>query len=551
MTEPRNPDRSFADLPGSQRRPIAKARFFKPADHGEIVHLTIRVRPKTPFSALQSTVADIYAKPAASRRYLSRDALALTHGAKATDLDEVERLARAYGLSVSRRLDAERSIVLTGPLQILLRLFPADVSQCQLGGKIYRGRQGSIQMPAALAGIVTGVFGYDTRPRQRGPRRTAASARVDTDADTGVAATDYAARYNFPAARAGKTLDGSGTCIAFVELAGNFRADDLQAYSARLGTRVPHVVCVPPERGVPAQTAVADGDAEIMLDTQVAAAIAPGATIAVYFADNQGSGFLQAVSTAVHDSTNNPNVLSISWGGPECLLDAQARQAFSEVFTAAAALGMVVCAASGDHGVADFDALDWDNAIHVDHPAADPLVLACGGTQIDPQTGNEAVWNDGTPFDITAQTGGWASGGGISTDPGVPAYQQGITLPATLDPSGTKGRGVPDLAMIATNYLTILGGAAIASRGTSAVAPLMAGLVARLTQAHGGNIGCLNALLYTTPGLCKPVQTGNNGIAGAIAGYQAGAGWSACTGLGVPDGTAILQALSHPLAEIV
>ena len=314
---------------------------------------------------------------------------------------------------------------------------------------------------------------------------------------------------------------------------------------------MPQILCFPPENAVAAQTSVADGDAEVMLDTEIVAAIAPGATIAIYFADNQGSGFLQAVNEAVHDSTNKPNVLSISWGGPECLLDKQAQQAFSEIFTAAAAIGMVVCAASGDHGVADFDALHWDNAIHVDHPAADPLVLACGGTQIDQPTGNEVVWNDGTPFDITAQTGGWATGGGISTAQAVPAYQQNLTLPATLDPSGTKGRGVPDLAMIATNHLTMLGGTAIASRGTSAVAPLMAGLVARLTQARGGNIGFLNAMLYATPGLCKPIQAGNNGIEGCIAGYQAGPGWSACTGLGVPDGSAILQALAGSVPAVV
>ena len=101
--------------------------------------------------------------------------------------------------------------------------------------------------------------------------------------------------------------------------------------------------------------------------------------------------------------------------------------------------------------------------------------------------------------------------------------------------------------MVATDHLTILGGVETSSRGTSAVAPLMAGLAARLVQAHGGSIGCLNALLYATPGLCTPVTTGNNGIAGWIDGYQAGAGWSACTGLGTPDGSAILQALSPPL----
>ncbi|MGC2401071.1 MAG: hypothetical protein WA510_14865 [Acidobacteriaceae bacterium] len=58
-------------------------------------------------------------------------------------------------------------------------------------------------------------------------------------------------------------------------------------------------------------------DAQVMLDIQVSAAVAPGAKIIVYFAPNTDQGFIDAVSCAVHDRTNNPSVISIGWGGPE------------------------------------------------------------------------------------------------------------------------------------------------------------------------------------------------------------------------------------------
>jgi kumamolisin len=110
--------------------------------------------------------------------------------------------------------------------------------------------------------------------------------------------------------------------------------------------------------------------------------------------------------------------------------------------------------------------------------------------------------------------------------------------------TGNPGRGVPDIAMSATNYFTRVDRSEGASGGTSAVAPLMAGLVARLNQAKKKNVGFLNPFLYANAGaVVQPVLAGTNAIKGTIKGYQAGPGWSACAGLGTPDGTAILSKL--------
>ena len=237
-------------------------------------------------------------------------------------------------------------------------------------------------------------------------------------------------------------------------------------------------------------------------------------------------------------------MISISWGGPESTTDQQGIRAFHELFVAAAAIGMTVCVASGDHGTADSDAADWDGKIHVDHPAVDDMVLGCGGTQID-ENGNDVVWNDGTPFDKSVPGGGgWASGGGISEVIAVPSYQADAKLPVSID-SGKPGRGVPDIAMSATNYYTRVDGSEGASGGTSAVAPLMSALVALLNQAKQKNVGFLNPTLYSNAnaGVVHDVTVGTNAITNTVKGYNAGPGWDACSGLGTPDGTAILGKL--------
>jgi len=222
----------------------------------------------------------------------------------------------------------------------------------------------------------------------------------------------------------------------------------------------------------------------------------------------------------------------------------QGINAFHELFAAAGALGITICIASGDHGTADLDAEHWDRKIHVDHPACDDLVLGCGGTQITSK-GQDVVWNDGTPFDPgVGDGGGWASGGGISTIFPVPSYQTGAHLPVSID-TRKPGRGVPDIAMSATNYFTRVDTDEGASGGTSAVAPLMAALVARLNQAKKKNVGFLNPFLYAnvSKGVVTDVTQGTNAITRTVKGYTAGKGWDACTGLGTPDGMTILNNL--------
>jgi kumamolisin len=271
-------------------------------------------------------------------------------------------------------------------------------------------------------------------------------------------------------------------------------------------------------------------DGEVELDIQVAGAVAPGAKIAVYFAPNSDQGFVDAITTAVHDTANRPSTLSISWGGPESSWSQSSMTALDNACQSAAALGVTITVASGDSGSSDGTSTNT-----VDFPASSPHVLACGGTELianGTQISEEVVWND-------QDSGGGATGGGFSTTYSVPSWQ-GSALP-----SGSSGRGVPDVAGNAspeTGYNIVVDGQQEIVGGTSAVAPLWAGLIAlinqQLVQQGKQTVGFVNPALYQNPGGFHDITQGDNGS------YSAGPGWDACTGLGSPNGTAILSALT-------
>ena len=274
-----------------------------------------------------------------------------------------------------------------------------------------------------------------------------------------------------------------------------------------------------------------------MLDIEVAAAIAPKARIAVYFAPNTDRGFLDAITKAVHDTKRKPSVISISWGAAENAWTAQAMQAMDQAFADAALLGVSILAASGDDGSDD---RVGDGHAHADFPASSPHVTGCGGTRIVLSAGTisqERTWNDGA--------GGGATGGGVSDVFGLPAFQAVAKVPTSVNPGHHAGRGVPDVAgnaCPASGYVVRVDGQNLLIGGTSAVAPLYAGLIALLNQKLGTPIGFVNPLLYGkhAAGSYSDITAGSNGA------YAAAEGWDACTGLGRIIGTRLFDSLAKP-----
>src|SRR5262249_6955300 len=157
------------------------------------------------------------------------------------------------------------------------------------------------------------VFGIDNRPIakphfQRYMPAPSIGIRAHTPG-TSFTPVELAKLYNFPPG-----LDGTGQCIAIIELGGGYRTADIKTYFHKLGLPVPTVKPVRIDGASNHPSTADSADGEVMLDIEVAAAIAPKARIAVYFAPNTDKGFLDAISKAIHDTTNKPSVISISWG---------------------------------------------------------------------------------------------------------------------------------------------------------------------------------------------------------------------------------------------
>jgi kumamolisin len=421
-------------------------------------------------------------------------------------------------------------VVLAGTVANLGEAFGTELRLFQSPEGMFRGRVGILTVPEDVAAIVTGVFGLDERPQAKTRFRRLNEAVMPAAAgDVSYAPNAIAKLYNFPTAG-----QGSGQTVAIIELGGGFTAADLTAYFSKLGiSPAPSVTAVSVDG---AQNAPAgdpnSADGEVLLDIEVVGAVAPKARMAVYFAPNTDQGFLDAITTAVHDKVRKPSVISISWGSAESAWTKQALTNFDQAFLDAGVLGVTVCCASGDDGSTDGVT---DGAAHVDFPAASPHVLACGGTRLESSVGKitkETVWNHGA--------GNGAGGGGVSETFALPDFQKGAKVPVSVNPMHFKGRGVPDVAGDAdpaTGYEIRVDGRDAVFGGTSAVSPLWAGLIALLNEQTGKAAGFVNPVLYGVAHGFNDVISGNNGA------YSAGRGWDACTGLGSPNGAALLAAL--------
>jgi kumamolisin len=278
-------------------------------------------------------------------------------------------------------------------------------------------------------------------------------------------------------------------------------------------------------------------DAQVMMEVEILGAIAPRARIRVYFAPNTPKGFAHAITQATADDVA---VISNDWGRAESLWKDEEINEIDAALEQAARQHITVLAAAGDYGVTDGVS---DGRRHVDFPASSRWVLAVGGTTLKSegdQITSETVWKSISN----------ATGGGVSEKFEQPEWQSVVPVPNRED--GKPGRGIPDIVASADPALgvpIIVHGKNVVVGGLSAAVPLWAGLIARIDQALGYNVGYLNPRLYQEigpRGVLHNITVGDNGVSG-VKGYSAGAGWSAVAGWGSPDGTKLLDWLrAHP-----
>jgi len=506
-------------LKGSKRDMLSGARLIGKVDSRQVIEISVVLNHRQPMPAnLEGTAV------------LSHSEFAETYGADPAHIRSMQQFASDYNLQIIERGDEtlRRTITMSGTAADMERAFSVELNEYSHPDGSYYGRTGTIQIPQEYASCIQSVFGLDDRtvvkPHLR--YRSVSGEFGVRSPNTSYTPVQVAHLYDFP-----KDATGFGQTIGLIEFGGGYRPTDIHEYFNSLGLEAPAVRTVSVDHARNRPTTPQSVDGEVLLDIEVAGTVAPGAAICVYFAPNTSRGFQDALSMAVHDQNNKPAVISISWGSAEINWTEQSMTAFDLVAQEACMLGITITVAAGDAG--SKDNVD-DGLNHVDFPASCPHVLATGGTRLTSGWGtitNETVWNDGAL--------GGATGGGYSTFFARPKWQTNIMAQAN--------RGVPDVAGNAdpeTGYYILVDGQKMVVGGTSAVAPLWAGLITLMNEKLGHRLGYINPHLYSikqTDGF-HDITIGNNGT------FPAEIGWDAATGLGSPNGVNLCQALRTSVA---
>jgi len=532
-------------------------------------HNAIRVRDVDPHAIVEVTVTlkgpALPAPAQMPEKALSREEIAQKWGVPPEDVRKVEQVLRSYGLQVVEVMQGGRSMRVRGAASAMIAAFRPDLGIYQVPGQgQIRARHGMLMIPSEIADIVEGVFGLDQR-RMTGRHALAA---VPVQQLAPLTTADLVKRYNFPDG------DGAGKAIAIAEFGqsiGNgqvlppaYIASDVATFCKRQGLPVPTVriesVGLSPlsQQQYEAEIQALPKDlqdllfaqtAETMMDAQIVAGLCPKADIGLYFATWGESGWVNMLDEVTSGSGPVPVALSVSYGLAEEAADWShgAMDSINQRLQIAAMQGITVCVSSGDDG----SGCDQPGKrCHVAYPASSPYVLSVGGTMLAPQAGgkvDEVVWWE-APGERTQQGGG-STGGGISTLNPRPPWQ--TVKIASLNPGAIDGRIVPDVAALAGPplYDLLLDGQSLPDGGTSAAAPLWAGLIARIDAAlpAGKRQRFLAPLLYKgdvgQAGFGDIVSGQNASHPSPGKGYSAKAGFDAVTGWGVPNGKGLLSAL--------
>jgi kumamolisin len=573
---PRIP-KGYKRMEGSERRPSPKAEYLGAADAKETLTITMILR-RRPDGPAPPDFNDIATTPASKRRRLTADEFAAKYGAAPDEIARVVGFAQSHGLTVVETHAARRSVVVSGTVAQMNKAFAVTLGRYEQAvvhrrgerpqTETYRGWDGFIYVPEKLAGIIVGVFGLDNRSIDKH------NGAGDPQKTNPLTVPQVARLYRFPTNSAkGHSIGivaverGDGTC--------GYDPNDINQYYGSLNGAT-GLNLVPPTMPLPfvsidgTQNKPGNPDIEATMDICIASTVAQGATIVVYFKQRREKAWIDLMGRLAFPDPGDPappSVLSCSFyisdgDDAETIANEGITVNFvnqlHEAFWDAARQGITVCISSGDTGSDSKVGSDptvsvssytfpADYKAHVQYPGSDPWVLSCGGTTIGNVSGasfDEYVWNDDSG----------ATGGGVSAFFPKPSYQKNAGIPVSVN-DRRSGRGVPDIGANASansGYWIPVGGNPLLLGGTSAAAPLYAGLIAVINAALRHDVGFLNPILYKLyRTVCRDVnpfatipRSGptTNSLHG-IAGYPAKRGWDACTGWGSIDGKKFLAAL--------
>ena len=528
---------------------VAGAQFHPLAARNTTISLEFSVPPRSP-AALKSFIASV-STPGSPRygKYLAKGQFASRFGASPATVASITHYLGTHGLSGVSVTSDRLFVRAHGSVRAVEALLHTTISFYRYQGKTVYTNTKPARLPAALSGKVATVVGLSDVPEFHAsdvlPRTavhhdatTCSQMTTGTNATSGpFTISQVGDAYGYNAFATHGDL-GQGQTLAVFELV-NYLPGDIQYYQSCVGKQdTISGIKIDGGGGININAEV-----EADLDIEVAATLAPKATLEVYQGPNSQAGDIDTYQRIATDDT--AQVVTTSWGFCDAA-DLSADVAESAVFSEMATQGQTVVAAAGDSGASDCLGLDATTAnplagaIGTDDPASQQYVTGVGGTTItDAATigtnpTSEVVWD-------TSDVEG--TGGAVSSVVPEPSYQVGV--PGT----STHGRTVPDLSIDAdpaSGYMIYtLGFGWTPIGGTSAGAPMIATLVLLANEYNGVHLGFINPLLYTD-GVAHPGQNFNDVTVGNnetydVPGFSSAAtGFDAATGWGSPIGASFL-----------
>jgi kumamolisin len=475
-----------------------------------------------------------------SQPILGHDEFVYQFGAIKDEIILVENWAKDNGLTVIESGSGIATVKVQGTAGQFNNLFKIQLQTVVDGARTYHTHTGTITIPTEIDAVVELILGLDNSVHFKNNAILDPDFRpsIDPNVISSPTPVDLALAYKFPRAPGGDLVQGKGACVAIIELGGGWTTQNLTSTFSRIGQPNPTVVDVSVDGGFNDGGFDVNSSGEVMLDIYCVGAVVPAAKIAMYFAPNTYQGFIDTIITPTNDTVNNPSVISVSWGTTDTNWGSTSRNAFEAAFAAAVVKGITVFIAAGDFGVR---ALSGGPTYTVQYPGTSPYCICAGGTVMsvnnDYSIASEVPWG--------TSGGSYAGGGGVSAIFPVPTWQTGFS--SKTYPGGTvtslTGRGIPDVSAHAVGYQFYYGSGNYTGSfvGTSATAPLLAGMMARLNQLSGRRIGFVNSDWYSVRTTAFNDQTTGDNHGGNTVGYMGTAGWDAATGLGSPIGTELYK----------
>lgn len=574
---------------------VARSHLDGPADANQHISLSIGLRPRNE-AGLASYVQDISRRSSVNyHRFLTPAQVADVFGPGKDTYNAVLQFLHTSGFTVTQTFNHRLLVTFSSTIGQAEQVFHVTINTYTApDGRIFYANSSDPLLPSSLLGFLQSISGLNNAVRLHHPplplhslstQATKANA-LSSCPGSGAGNPSVTNSYMTPDQMAGAYnlsglynagYHGEGQTIAVFEL-DTFQMSDLLNYVSCFGhghTAISTIVTgqgsVPTDAGV----------AEVELDAELVLSAAPQlGMLKIYEAANDTADTNAEWARIVQDA---PPIVSTSWG--ECEQDVGQQEAQQEniFFTAAAAQGQSIFAASGDSGSAGcaFDSPPSNSctastALNAGDPAAQPNVIGVGGTTLTlsgSSYGNEGTWNN-LPQNGTNGTCGGASGGGISQFWSAPGWQNAPGVNNSYStgtlcgaPTGTICRETPDVSLNADPYngylLYCSSSAATCSSsgnwyivgGTSAAAPMWAAMMAMANEMAlkmgTFSLGFVNPLLYQVAANASnyaadfhDISVGNNDYNNLNAGhYSATANYDLATGLGSYNAQALATAL--------